>query len=346
METRNGRPAKFRMRLVIAAAVAAAVMLCAALVHDAIVPAEARPATAKRESVPAPTVAANVLIEALGTERSGITGQGLAARTTLQNVGTTTTRFLETGDRGYATLCKPTFQGAATTSSLFAWKIDVQVMTVTGDRTSLRVHWSRTRDEAGVPAVERDDTRTFTLGPTDSHVLDFVENQDASSPCASLLVRISAQPISPQPQRAVTAQVWTVDEDATGTMRQVHSKVTGMTGQSIPFQFRSLAFRPSGSQPGDASLKMDVSGEFQAVVSDEGFVDVSLSAVRRTSWGRAEIHGKGHVQFHTAVGETAALILPQPAGRLAPDPGAAGIDLDRTFIGHRMWLYVKVESVQ
>jgi hypothetical protein len=91
---------------------------------------------------------------------------------------------------------------------------------------------------------------------------------------------------------------------------------------------------------------MDVGGTFQAAVPEDGFVDVSLSAVRRTSWGGADIHGEGRVQFRTAIGETAALILPQPAGRLAPDTVTAGIDLDRTFTGHRMWLYVKVESVR
>ena len=188
--------------------------------------------------------------------------------------------------------------------------------------------------------MERDDTRTFTLGPSDSHVLDFVENQDASSPCASLLVRISARPTVPQ--RPIVAHVWTVDEDATGKMRNVHSRINGMTGQESDFRFEPLDFVPSAGPP----LKMDVWGTFYAAVADDGLVDVSLSAVRRTSGGGAEIRGNGRVQFHTAIGETAALILPQPAGQLAPDTGAPGVDLGRLFTGHRMWLYVKVESVQ
>jgi len=348
MEIRNGRPAKFRLRLVMAAAVAAAAMLCAALVHDAIAPAEARPATAKKQAVPAPRVGANLQIEALATQRSGITGRPHVENTHPVTVGETAVYFLGGGDEETRNLCSATFIDPSTDAAhMFLWKLEVKVLSVAVDRTTLQVHWSRSRGDQGALQVERDDTRTFTLGPTDSHVLDYVENQEASSPCASLLVRISAQPIVPQTQRAVTADVWTVDEDAAGQTRSVYQRIQGVTGQSILFQFQPLDFLPSrGGPPGGGPVKMDVGGTFQAAVSEEGFVDVSLSAVRRTSWGGADIHGEGRVQFRTAIGETAALILPQPAGRLAPDAATAGIDLGRTFTGHRMWLYVKVESVR
>jgi hypothetical protein len=331
-----------------AAALAAAAMLCAALVHDAVAPAEARPAAAKRQAVPAPGVGAKVQVEALATQRNGITGRPRADDTHPVSVGGTTTYFLRGGDEETRNLCSARFIDPSTNAGhMFLWKLEAKVLGVAGDRTTLQVHWSRSGAERGVQDVEKDDTRTFTLGPTDSHVLDYVENQDASSPCASLLVRISAQPITPQSQRAVTADVWTVDENAAHEMRSVYLRIQGVTGQPIPFQFQPLDFLPSGGgPPGGGPVKMDVGGTFQAAVSEEGFVDVSLSAMRRTSWGGANIHGEGRVQFRTAIGETAALILPQPAGRLAPDTATAGIDLDRTFTGHRMWLYVKVESVR
>jgi len=348
MEIRNDRPAKFRLRLVMAAAVAAAAMLCAALMHDAIAPAEARPAGAKKQTVPAPGVGAKVRIEALGTQRAGVTGRPSVNDERPVAVGDTLSRLLTAGGGDRPAVCNARFFGPSTDREhLFLWRIETKVVEVFADRTTIQVHWIRTLDADGRPEVQKDEVRTFTLGPTDSHVLDYVENQDASSPCASLLVRISAQPIAPQSQRAVTADLWTVDEDAAGQTRSVYQRIQGVTGQSILFQFQPLDFLPSGGgPPGDGPVKMDVRGTFQAAVSEEGFVDVSLSAVRRTSWGEADSHGEGRVQFRTAIGETAALILPQPAGRLAPDTAAAGIDLDRTFTGHRMWLYVKVESVR
>jgi hypothetical protein len=348
MEIRNDRPAKLRLRLVMAAAVAAAAMLCAALVHDAIAPAEARPARAKEHAVQVPVVGALVRIEALGTQRAGVTGRPLVNDEHPVAVGETLTRLLIAGERATPTVCKAEFFGPSTDNDhLFLWRIDVKVVEVFADRTTIQVHWIRTLDADGRPEVQKDEVRTFTLGPTDSHVLDYVENQQASSPCASLLVRISAQPIAPKSQRAVIADVWTVDENAAGQMRSVYQRIQGVTGQPIPFQFQPLDFLPSGGgPPGGGPVKMDVGGTFQAAVSEDGFVDVSLSATRRTSWGGADSHGEGRVQFRTAIGETAALILPQPAGRLAPDAATAGIDLGRTFTGHRMWLYVKVESVR
>jgi hypothetical protein len=92
---------------------------------------------------------------------------------------------------------------------LMQWQLDVSAVRIADGRTTLRLHWTRTRK--GAAGVERDETNEFTLGPDDSHVLDFVENADPSSNCASLLLRTSAQPIVPANARPVVVDLWTVD---------------------------------------------------------------------------------------------------------------------------------------
>jgi hypothetical protein len=231
---------------------------------------------------------------------------------------------------------------------VFVWLFEVKLVSVVADRTTLRVHWTRSRDVGGQPELERDDVRTITLGPADSHVLDYVEDPgDPPSSCASLLVRISAEPIQQQNARSLAVDVWTVDESSAGETRSVHQRIEGPSGEPLAYHLPPLEFAPAGVGAAEQPVSMNVHGTFQAVVSEDGFLDVNLSAVRRTSSPKGDIQGEGRIKFRAKIGETAAVLLPEPAGNLPlASPTADRLDLRRFFSGHRTSLYVKVESVR
>jgi len=256
---------------------------------------------------------------------------------------------LRGGDDVSPTVCNTNFVDTSMgVEHVFLWRVEAKVVSVLADRTTMEVHWARSH-AGSQPELERDEVRTITLGPADSHVLDYVENQAGpSSSCASLLVRISAQPIPQQTQRSVAVDVWTVDEQAGGETRSIHQRIEGPSGESLAYHLPPLEFVPGGvggavRQP----ITMDLRGTFQVTVADDRFLNVGLSAARRLSYGKGEIRGEGHVQFRTTVGETAAILLPEPGGAFAPTPpGSSAVDLQRLFSGRRTWLYVKVESVR
>ena len=92
-------------------------------------------------------------------------------------------------------------------------------------------------------------------------------------------------------------------------------------------------------------MTIEVSGTVHAALSEDGFVDVDLTTARRTGLGATFSKGEGHVQFRTKIGETAEVLLPAPTGHV-PSGNGTSIDLGRAFAGHRVSLYLKVESLR
>jgi hypothetical protein len=362
MKSRMRLPAVLRLRLVVLAGLLPAALMTGALVRSALSVVEARPATAKQASPPVAGSRAQVRLEALGTYRNGVTGHPRLQDDHALAVGETAVSLLRAGDAlKPSNVCSVKWTDSPVeVDHVFVWRVEMTVVNVSADRTTLQVHWVRSRNTHGQPVVERDETRTITLGPADSHVLDFVENQeDPSSSCASLLVRISAQPVIPQIVRHVAAEVWMVDETSAGQTRSTHKSIQGVTGQALTFKVQPLDFvPPEGGGGGQQPVAVDVKGTLQVALADDGLVDAIVNAVRGASSGSASVRGQGRVEFRAAVGETAALILPRPVGMLggaasAPDAadagapaGTSGINLDQMFSGHRLWLYVRVASVR
>ena len=335
--------------LMLSACLALGAVVCV-LARDSTSPAEARAGGPNRAPSAESTVRARVTLEALGTQRDGITGRPRVQTSDVLGAGDTITRHLRGGDDHGREVCNAKFIDPSEGAERgLLWRFDATLTQVAHDRTTITVHW--TRSAGGRTAdQERDQTRTFALGPTDLHVLDYVEDAGGSaSPCASLLIRISAQPIVDRDQRPISVDVWTVDEDSAGEAVSVHQHVQGVTGQPIAFKFPPFGVA-AGNEAG-SNVAVGIEGAVQVVEAPDGLLDVNLEARRRTSWAGAETRGEGRVQFRAARGETAALLLPQPTGTLGragapPAVGAAKLDLARVFAGHRLSLYVKVEPLQ
>jgi len=334
------------LRTITLAALAVAAVLCTPLLRDAIAPAEAKSAVGRQGSSPVAPGSARVRIEGLGTQRNGITGWSRAGGNYVEAVGDTITHFLRAGNQQDPNVCNATLSEPRSEDYLFLWKFETQIIEITGGRSTLQVHWTRSR--AGNPVAERDETRTITLGPGDTHVLDFVENQaDPGTACASLMVRIAADPILPEALRPVTVDLWTVDESAAGGVRSVHERIQGGGGESLKYQLPPFDFVAAGAgTTSGRAVQINVGGTLQATLAPDGFVDVTLTTVRKTMSGKAAVQGEGRVQFRTKVGETVAVLLPEPAWRLPLREGDGSVDIGRLFAGHRLSLYVKVEPTR
>jgi len=334
------------LRAITLAALAVAAVVGTLSVRDAVAPAEARSRIAEQVSSADTARGARVRIEALGTQRNGITGRPRSVQIDALAVDDVSVRFLRAGSDADPSVCQGKFSPDPTAGDVLLWKFETKVVRADGAGSTLQVHWIRWR--AGNPVAQRDETRTVTLGPGDTHVLDFVENQaDPSAACASLMVRIAADPILPEASQPLTVDLWTVDESAAAGARSVHVSVQGRGGVPIKYELPPLDIVPAGaSTTSREAVKMNVVGTVQATLAPDGDVVVTLATVRKTVSGKAAIQGEGRVEYRTKVGETAAVLLPEPTGRLPLPGGEGSLDIGRLFAGHRLSLYVKVEPTR
>ncbi len=347
MRPRNCAAGTSRFLVVMVAGLSLAAGVSGVLLHDATSFAEARAAFGRTQDVASDATAkAQIRVEAVPTLRQGATGLPVVASGTgtrnAASIGQTLTYVLGAGTERNPDLCIAGI-GTSPAAHLVTWKLEITTVAIGVDRTTIQVHWTRSRAGGAASSVEKDEVRTITLGQGESHVLDYVENipADPLPPCASLLVKISAQPLRPPDSRSIVFDMWTVDEVQGGETRAVHERVEGPVGQPISFRLKPLDFVVRGAAAtGLPPVQVAVSGTIQALVSESGLVDVSVSASRRASLPGGTTGGQGRVQFRSAVGETAEILVPQPGGRLQ------GIDLAPTFSGHHLSLYVRVESVR
>ncbi len=298
-------------------------------------------ATASMEGAQSPLpVSSKVQLEAVGTERNGITGRPRVSMTFPLVTGQSATRFVTAGRAANASICLPGIGMQPSDEAAVQWRLDVSVVGIADGRTTLRLHWTRGR--RGAAGVERDEANEFTLGPDDSHVLDFVESSDPSSSCASLMLRASAQPIVPADARPVVVDLWTVDEANAAAIQPVHSRLEGPSGKLLDYKLDAMEIGPASGERREP-LTMDVAGTIAVSPTDDGLLEVDLSTACRTAVGNNSAGGRGRVHVRAKPGETAALLLPAPAGRLSLPSGAGYVDLGRAFDGHQIALYVKVE---
>jgi hypothetical protein len=192
-------------------------------------------------------------------------------------------------------------------------------------------------------------------------VLDYVENPpDINSPCASLLVRVTAVPRVPAvASRTAAVELWLVEERDGQPIRSVHERIAGPTGGELSFQMFSLDY-PVTDRPDSPAVQVGVSGTLRVVPAADGRLDVSVTAWRKFSYGDRWARGEGRTQTRVDVGETTALLLPNPKGTIVgsgpvagalldgvvPRDGAVAIDLARLLAGRHLALYLKVDSLK
>ena len=213
------------------ALVAASVALV--LARNIVVPAEAG-AAPRTQAVQAPVAAARVRLEAVGTERDGITGRPHAEQTNVRAVGQDLSLHLGASTEADPSIGQVRFVDASGEDRLLLWGVRINVLSIAAGRTTMQIHWTRLR--RGTPAPERDEARTITLGPGDFHILDYVEGQSDSDPCASLLLRVSAEPIVQSTER-LGIDLWTVDEGDAAGPQAVHKRVEGFGPEPLDTAF-------------------------------------------------------------------------------------------------------------
>lgn len=339
----------FHQRILLRAAMVAALAVAAAIgvfaVRDAVVPAEAKsPTRSGQVSSSGTQLRVRVRFEALGTERAGITGKPRSARIDEVAVGDTFTRFFAAGKANDSNICRGLFWVDPLADYMFLFRIETTVVGVAEGRPTLQVHWTRSR--VGEAAPERDETRTITVGSRDTHTFDYIESPDAAGTCASLMLRVSAEPFAPGPTQQLIAELWTVDE-IQGATRSVHQQVHGKSGDALDYHLPQLDVVLAGvSAPNGTAIGVDVSGLLQATLDGDGFVNVVLTTTRRSVSAKGSVGGEGRVEFRAKVGEPAEVLLPDPVGHLLLSEGGPRVDLARVFAGHQTSLYVKVTVAQ
>ena len=175
----------------LAALVVAAVLIVAS--RGAVTQVEARSAaSAQMPPSNAPT-SAYVKIEAVGTRRDGATGipRTLAPfpRLSINQPGTL---FLRGGNSEAPGICFTNFGPTPYADYGIQWKFDATVLAIDRGRTTLQVRFMRWR--AGNPGAEKEETRTITLAPADTHLLDYVDEPNAAARCANLGAAIRGRP--------------------------------------------------------------------------------------------------------------------------------------------------------
>lgn len=311
---------------------------------------------------PAPAAwRASVRIEALGTASAGATGKPRAATERTLAVGEVLSADLIAGDAADASLCNigfidPSPEGGAT----YNWRIEARVEAAGLSGTSLAISARRLAGASAGPNAEAsvDLTRRVTLQPAEYHTLDFVTPAvGADDACASLMVRVAADPVPPEGSQIPLDFDVSIVHDGRPGSRTLQQRLTGRGGEPVPFRLGPLAW-PAGDTHSIASrLQLVVTGTIAASVRPDGSVDVTVRAARTFSWLAGEIGGEGRQDYRSRLDETAALVLPTPKGYFRrtgraelPTVGTSGgrevsIDLSEFFKGGETALHIRVSRV-
>jgi hypothetical protein len=305
-----------------------------------------------------------VRFEVLGTEREHATGRPQAGTHVTLGVGERATRFLAAGAADDPDICHAGFvNDPSTVHAIYLWQLDVRMLTGSPTETTLELRWSRARANQEQMQAEAGDTRTVTLGLGEYQIFDYVNAlASPSSSCTNVMLRVLADPLpQPDPQPLLTLDVWLAYDGKAGS-RWVHQRVSGRSGQPLSFRLDALKWSPAGvpivaDEEGPA-IRLEVGGTITATLRPEGFLDVSVRAVRSLTWGRARLQGEGQQDFRCAVGESVAIVLPDPKGQASARTTAVGqttladgltvrgdkaiVDFARFFAGGEASLHVVV----
>ena len=325
---------------------------------------EASKATEARQISSEPQPRARVRFDVLGTQRERATGGPQAETHVTLGTGDGVTRYLAAGGADDPDICHAGFvNDPASVHPIYLWQLDVRMLTGSPTETTLELRWRRSRVNPGEMQAEAGDTRTVTLGLGEFQIFDYVNALPISpSSCANLVLRVAADPLpEPDPQPLLTLDLWLAHDGKTGS-RWVHQRVSGRSGQSLPFRLEALKWSPAGAPiaAGDEgpAIGLELRGTINATLRPEGFLDVSVRAMRSLTWGQARVRGEGQEDFRCAVGESVAILLPDPTGQANAEATAVGhtklldgvivrgdkavVDFARFFAGGQASLYVVI----
>jgi hypothetical protein len=292
---------------------------------------EASKATGARQISAEPQqVKARVRFEVLGTQREHATGGPQAETRVTLGAGEGVTRHLAAGGADDPDICHAGFvNDPSSVHPIYLWQLDVRMLIGSPSETTLELRWRRSRVNQGEMQAEAGDTRTVTLGLGEYQIFDYVNALPSSpSSCMNLVLRVAADPLpQPDPQPLLTLDLWLAHDGKTGP-RWVHQRVSGRSGQSLPFRLEALKWSPAGAPIAAAgegpAIGLEIRGTISATLRPEGFLDVSVRAVRSLTWGRARLRGEGQEDFRCAVGESVALLLPDPKGEATAQAATGG----------------------
>jgi hypothetical protein len=313
-------------------------------------------------AVPSPPARSRVRLEVLSTRWDRPTGTPHGETRVVLEPGQRATQYVVAGDLDDPDFCRPGFvSDPAGLRPVYLWEVQLHLVAVTSMRTTMELRWSRSSPrEPEVPLVG--DVRTVTLGPGDYHVFDYVAASNGSSPCASVLLRVLADPVQdPAPQPPVAIDVWMAQDDARGR-HWARQRLAGLPGQALPFQLGPLEWsldgapRPHGAD--DTPIRLNVSGTVRPVVRADGRLDVAVEMTRGYSLGGARVTGEGRTAFDCAFDEAVEIPLPEAKGQSqarvagrAGSPAAPGVredgqrtvvDFAEFFAGKPTSLYIVV----
>jgi hypothetical protein len=270
--------------------------------------------TATPASAPAQTL---IRLEALGTPPDRATGTVRTRAHVVLAPGEHATWYLGAGDGVASNLCQAAVNLEEPSQAPIRWRIDVQLVSASTASATVMVRWSRARANGETYSQETEGRRTVTLDIGENHVLDYLEAPPTASPtCASLLVRLSVDAVpQPEPQSTLSYDVWLEYSGRLGR-RWERRQVTARSGVQTPFEFAPMewAIREASRGQGEPPVRLDVSGTLLGAIRPDGFVDIAVRAQRRLSWLGGNVGGEGQVEYRSALGEAAALLLPAPSG--------------------------------
>ena len=258
-----------------------------------------------------------IRLEALGTPPDRATGTVRTRAHVALAAGERATWFLGAGDRVASNLCDASINSEEPSQTLVRWRIDVMLMSASTARATVMVGWTRARADGETYVQETEGSRVVTLDIGENHVLDYVAAPPTASPaCASLLVRLSVDAVpQPEPRSTLVYDLWLEYSGRLGR-RWERRQVTARSGVLTPFEFTPMewAIREASWGQGEPPVRLDVSGTLLGTIRPDGFVDVAVRAQRRLSWLGGHVGGEGQLEYRSALGEAAALLLPAPSG--------------------------------
>jgi len=309
------RPSRFRPTFRLLAALAVS-MAGAGLLVDPTATGNraANQATASPASTPARTL---IRLEALGTPPDRATGTVRTRAHVVLAAGDHATWFLGAGDAVTSNLCQAAVNLEEPSQAPIRWRIDVQLVSASTATATVMVRWTRARVGGEAYIEESAGNRVVTLDIGENHVLDYIEAPPTATPaCASLLVRLSVDTVPrPAAQSTLTYDVWLEYSGRLGR-RWERRQVTARSGVQTPFEFAPMewAIREASQGQGEPQVRLDVSGTLLGAIRPDGLIDIAVRAQRRLSWLGGHVGGEGHVEYRSALGEAAALLLPAPSG--------------------------------
>jgi hypothetical protein len=342
-------------------------VVCAAALGLSVLPLAAPlAASSPGQAAPEAPARSRIRLEVLGTPWDQPTGESQVETRVSLASGQSATRYVVAGGTDDANFCRVGFvSDPVGLRPVYLWEVQIHLVSVTPTKSTVELRWSRsgTREQESPVAG---DVRTVTLGSGEYHLLDYLAAPTRSAACASVVLRVLADPLpEPVPQPPLTIDLWVAQDDARGR-HWARQQVAGQPGQALPFRLGPLQWSldgaPASHGSDDAPIRLDVAGTVQPVLRADGRLDVTVQMSRGLSLGRAQVIGEGRATFDSAFDEAVEIQLPDAKGqsraRVAARAGASAapgvqetgqltvVDFARFFAAKPTNLYIVVRHAR